>query len=67
MNWITDSQITHQDNRQFAINIVNWLTSNDAKVLLSHNIVYNHKTIPLINNFIPIPSRIEHLDWKLGI
>lgn len=34
MNWVTDTQIANQDNRQFGVNTVNWLTSNDAKVLL---------------------------------
>ena len=34
INWVTDFQIANQDNRQFAINIANWLTSDDAEVLL---------------------------------
>ena len=34
MNWLQGSQIGNQDNRQFAINIINWLTSDDAEVLL---------------------------------
>ncbi len=34
MNWVTDAQIANQDNRQFGINTINWLTSDDAKVLL---------------------------------
>ena len=34
MNWVTDGQIANHDNRQFGINAVNWLTSDDAEVLL---------------------------------
>jgi hypothetical protein len=34
MNWLTDTSIGNQDNRQFANNMVNWLTSDDAEVLL---------------------------------
>ena len=34
MNWLTDTSIANQDNRQFGVNVVNWLTSDDAEVLL---------------------------------
>ncbi len=34
MNWLTDSGIGNQDNRQFGANMINWLTSDDAEVLL---------------------------------
>ncbi len=34
MNWLADTNIGIQDNRQFGTNIVNWLTSDDAEVLL---------------------------------
>lgn len=34
MNWLADTNIANQDNRQFATNMVNWLTSDDAEVLL---------------------------------
>ena len=34
MNWLADTNIGNQENRQFSINIVNWLTSDDAEVLL---------------------------------
>jgi len=34
MNWLTDANIANLDNRQFGINMVNWLTSDDAEVLL---------------------------------
>jgi len=34
MNWLTDSGIGDLDNRQFGVNMVNWLTSDDAEVLL---------------------------------
>ena len=34
MNWLTDTSIANQDNRQFGVNMVNWLTSDDAEVLL---------------------------------
>ena len=34
MNWVTDSQIANQDNRQFSINAVNWLTASQAKILI---------------------------------
>lgn len=34
MNWMADTGIGSQDNRQFSVNIVNWLTSDDAEVLV---------------------------------
>jgi len=34
MNWLADSGIGDLDNRQFGVNMVNWLTSDDAEVLL---------------------------------
>jgi hypothetical protein len=34
MNWCSEAYITTNDNEQFAINIVNWLVSWDADVLL---------------------------------
>ena len=34
MNWLTDSGIGDLNNRQFGVNMVNWLTSDDSEVLL---------------------------------
>ena len=34
MNWVTNSQIANQDNRQFGVNMVNWLTASEAEVLI---------------------------------
>ena len=34
MNWMADNQISNSNNWEFAINIVNWLTSYESEVLL---------------------------------
>jgi hypothetical protein len=34
MNWITDSEIGNQDNLQFSVNAINWLTASDAEILV---------------------------------
>ncbi len=49
MNWCDNGNIATTDNKQFAINIVNWLTSWDADVLIYTDEVYsaNYYVSPL--------------------
>ncbi len=51
MNWLADTGIINQDNRQFGVNIVNWLTSDDAEVLLFVNdyVSFNYYVTPVSN------------------
>ena len=51
MNWMTDSQITNDDNEQFAINIVNWLTSYKTETLI----------VPGYNTFLILFSLISFI------
>jgi hypothetical protein len=71
MNWITDLQIANQDNRQFGINAVNWLTSDDAKILLFTNnpLNPNYYVNPVAQalNELKLPFALTFTDTYLNL
>ena len=58
MNWATDSFISNNDNEQFAINAVNWLSAAYAHVLLFVN-------EPLSENYFVTPVAMALNDLNL--
>lgn len=73
MNWLTNAQIGNQDNRQYGINLANWLTACNADILLyiddflSPNYYITSVAIALNGLEIPFYLTIDDVYFNLSL
>ena len=59
MNWATDDQITLEDNAQYLINAINWLTSAEVNILL-----FTDETLSLNHYRTPVANALNDLSYR---
>jgi hypothetical protein len=62
--FLRETYISNQDNLQYAINMVNWLTASDAEILI---FVKDHTTTPSPNDNIyrgPVAKALNELEYS---